>query len=56
MEYFSTFKEVVEVLREKIPEMEFSKYDSVDEINDRVQNWLIDNPDDYFNLYEYSEE
>ena len=56
MEYFSTFKEVVEVLREKIPEMEFSNYDSVDEINDRVQNWLIDKPDDYFNLYEYSEE
>ena len=56
MEYFSTFKEVVEVLREKIPEMEFSNHDSVDEINDRVQNWLIDKPDDYFNLYEYSEE
>ncbi|MBO5168030.1 MAG: hypothetical protein J6B49_02905 [Phascolarctobacterium sp.] len=56
MEYYSIFKEVVEVLREKIPEMEFSNYDSVDEINDRVQNWLIDKPDDYFNLYEYSEE
>lgn len=56
MEYFSTFKEVVEVLREKIPEMEFSNYDSVDEINDRVQNWLIDKKDDYFSLYEYSEE
>ena len=56
MEYYSTFKEVVEVLREKIPEMEFSNYNSVDEINDRVQNWLIDKPDDYFNLYEYSEE
>ena len=56
MEYYSTFKEVVEVLREKIPEMEFSNHDSVDKINDRVQNWLIDKKDDYFNLYEYSEE
>ena len=56
MEYYSTFKEVVEVLKEKIAGMKFSNYDSVDEINDRVQNWLIDKPDDYFNLYEYSEE
>ena len=56
MEYYSTFKEVIEVLREKIPEMEFSNHDSVDKINDRVQNWLIDKKDDYFNLYEYSEE
>lgn len=56
MEYYSTFKDVIDVLNEKIPEMEFSKYDSVDEINDRVQNWLIDKKDDYFNLYEYSEE
>ena len=56
MEYYSTFKEVVEVLREKIPEMEFSNHDSVDKINDKVQNWLIDKKDDYFNLYEYSEE
>ena len=56
MEYYSTFKDVIEVLREKITELEFSMCDSVDLINDRVQNWLIDNKEDYFNLYEYSEE
>lgn len=56
MEYYSTFKDVIEVLRENIMELEFSMCDSVDMINDRVQNWLINNKDDYFNLYEYSEE
>ena len=56
MEYYSTFKDVIEVLREKITELEFSMCDSVDLINDRVQTWLIDNKEDYFNLYEYSEE
>ena len=56
MEYFTTFKEVISALMEDFPELEFSIYDSVDEINDRVQTLLENSKDDYFNLYEYTEE
>ena len=56
MEYFTTFKEVISALMEDFPELKFSIYDSVDEINDRVQTLLENSKDDYFNLYEYTEE
>lgn len=56
MEYFTTFKEVISALMEDFPELEFSIYDSVDEINDRVQTLLDNSKDDYFNLYEYTKE
>lgn len=56
MEYFISFKDVINALTEDFPELEFSICDSVDEINDRVQNLLDDSKDDYFNLYEYTEE
>ena len=56
MEYFTTFKEVISALMEDFPELKFSIYDSVDEINDKVQTLLENSKDDYFNLYEYTEE
>lgn len=56
MEYFISFEDVIKALTEDFPELEFSIYDSVDEINDRVQTLLDDSKDDYFNLYEYTEE
>ena len=56
MEYFISFNDVINALTEDFPELEFSIYDSVDEINDRVQTLLENSKDDYFNLYEYTEE
>lgn len=56
MEYYSCFKDVINVLKEDFPELEFSISDSIDEINDRVQDWLDDSKDDFFSLYEYSNE
>ena len=56
MEYYSCSKDVIKVLKEDFPELEFSISDSIDEINDRVQNWLDDSKDDFFSLYEYSNE
>ena len=56
MEYYSSFNDVIKVLKEDFPELEFSVCDSVDEINDKVQNLLDDSNDDFFNLYEYTME
>lgn len=56
MEYYASFEDVLKALKEDFPELEFSLCDSVDEINDRVQNLLEESKDDYFNLYEYTEE
>ena len=56
MEYYSSFQDVIKTLKEDFPELEFETYDSVDAINDRVQNLLEDSKDDFFNLYEYTNE